>query len=104
MNPLLVQFVTAVLRFVLNSVGVWFVAKGILLPNQVEEMTAGLIVSLIALGWSLYSKYRGKLVENTRAAMPAGATLLDAKEMIASGTTARAMTGADERPRLKETT
>ena len=104
MNPLLSQFLSAILRHVLTFAGAWFVSQGILKPEQADEMIAGLIVFLLTLAWSLYSKYRGKLVENTRAAMPAGATLVDAKEMIASGTTARAMTGADERPRLKETT
>ena len=103
MNPLLQQFLGAILRHVLTFVGAWFVSVGILKPEQVDEMIAGLIVFLLTLAWSLYSKYRAKQVENTRAAMPAGATLEDAHDLIASGTTARAMTGADERPRLKET-
>jgi hypothetical protein len=103
MNPLLQQFLGAILRHGLTFVGAWFVSVGILQPEQVDEMIAGLIVFLLTLAWSLYSKYRGKLMENTRAAMPAGATLTDAKDLIASGTTARAMTGGNESPRLKET-
>ena len=102
MNPLLTQFLTAILRHLLMPVYVYLVAKGILTQTQAEEMTVGFIVFLIGLGWSLYSKYRSKRMENTRAAMLPGATLKEAKELIAAGTTASAITGADETPRLKE--
>lgn len=102
MNPLLQQFIGAILRHVLTFIGAWFVTQGILKPAQVDEMIAGAIVFILALLWSLYSKYRAKQIENTRAAMPAGATMVDAKELIAAGTTARATTGADESPRLRE--
>lgn len=103
MNPLLMQFLTAVLRHLLMPVYIYLVAQGIITADQAEAMSGAFIVFVIGVGWSLYSKYRGKQMENTRAAMPPGATLTDAKELIASGTAARATTGRDESPRLKET-
>ncbi len=102
MNPLVSSLLTAVLRHILNSVGVWCVAQGIVKPDQAEQMVVGIVASTVALVWSFYSKYSNKVMENTRAAMPQGTTLQEAVEMIAEGRSARAMTGANETPRLKE--
>jgi hypothetical protein len=103
MNPLLSQFLGALLRHVLNFAGGWLVARGILQPDQVDDMIAGAVVFVLAVVWSWVEKYRAQLMENTRAAMPAGTTRREAQDLIASGTKASASTSADVPPLLKET-
>jgi len=100
MNPLLSQFLSAVLRWVLTGAGAWFVQQGILDGQQVTEMIGGLTLAILALVWSLWSKYRSKLELFTVAAMPKGTTLNEVKESIAAGVSASAGTGAGDVPRL----
>lgn len=103
MNPLVQQFMSAVLRWVLTIAGGWFVQKGILQQGQVDEMIAGAILAILALAWSFYSKYTTKREANTQAAMKAGATLEDARANIARGIAAPAGTGAGDVPVLINT-
>lgn len=100
MNPLLKEFLSAALRWVLTGAGGWFVQQGILNPDQVDKMIAGAILAILALGWSLYSKYTSKVESNTLAAMPKGTTLVEAQKSIARGISAPAGTGAGDVPVL----
>lgn len=100
MNPLLSQFLSAVLRWVLTGAGAWFVQKGILNAGEVDDLIAGAIIAILALAWSLYSKYKSKVELFTIAAMPKGTSLEEAKQSIASGVQASAGTGAGDTPVL----
>jgi ABC-type transport system involved in cytochrome bd biosynthesis fused ATPase/permease subunit len=60
-NPLFSMFLTALLRHGLQFVSGYFVAKGILQPDQADELVVGICVSVVAIAWALWVKYRERL-------------------------------------------
>ncbi len=101
MNPLIQQFLGAVIRWLLTFIGTWMVEHGILTADEMPSMVMGFSLLLVTLGWSLYQKWKSKREAFTLGALKQGATLQDAKESIKQGCAASAMTGVDEAPTLK---
>lgn len=103
MNPLLNSFIAAILRHLLGFVGAWFVQRGILNPAQADEMILGLIVSLVALLWSLWNKYKSKLEFFTAAGSHSKVSLDEVRASIRYGTHAAATTPSDQKPTVTST-
>lgn len=101
MNPLLSQFLTALLRDALKGAGAFLVARGVLTSGQADEMIGGLIVFLISTLWTLYVKWKGSREHNTGMAMAQGSTHAEVKDAIKSGVSASAFTPADVSPTLE---
>lgn len=101
MNPLVSQFLTAVFRWALQGVFVFFVAKGILTQDQGEAMLIGLVGSLATLAWVLWVKYRDRLKLLTGLASPAGTTQAQVEQKIADGQAPPATLAKDDKPRLE---
>lgn len=85
MNPLLAEFVGAVLRWLLTAVAAAMVTKGIITNEQAVRFVdalAGWMVPQVALaaalGWSLWHKYRG---HEQRARLEQGASSLGAVDI-----------------------
>jgi len=52
--------IAAVVRHLLGIAGGWLLAKGLSLDAGTIETISGAVGSLIAVGWSLYSKQKPK--------------------------------------------
>jgi divalent metal cation (Fe/Co/Zn/Cd) transporter len=52
--------IAAVVRHLLGIAGGWLLAKGVSLDAGTIETISGAVGSLIAVGWSLYSKQKPK--------------------------------------------
>jgi hypothetical protein len=85
MNPLLFSALGAILRWVLAFGAGFFVERGIWSSEDAATYVAASAVALLALGWSLWSKYRGRVKLLTALAMPMGTTEATVKEHIAAG-------------------
>jgi hypothetical protein len=99
MNPLVAEFLGAVLRWTLQGVFVFLAAQGIITPEQGEKMIVGLIGSLITLAWVLWVKYGQRLKILTSLAAPKGTTEKAVESMIKQGETPPATLRKTESPR-----
>src|SRR5687767_5499623 len=85
MNPLLAAALGSILRWLLAFGAGFFVERGIWSSDDAATYVAAAAVALLALAWSLWNKYRGRVKFLTALAMPAGATEAEVKEHIATG-------------------
>jgi hypothetical protein len=97
MNPLLAQFLGAIIRWALTFAGAWFVSKGIITPEQSNEMIGGAIVALLSLAWVLWLKYADRLKLVTALSAPAGATEREIEKRVAAGDSPSVTLDKDQR-------
>lgn len=70
MNPLLVDALGSILRWLLALVAGHLVQRGIWTQADAATYVAAASVALLSLGWSLWSKYRSRLKLLTALASP----------------------------------
>lgn len=85
MNPILASALGAILRWLLAFGAGVLVEHGIWTQEDAATYVAGAAVALLALGWSLWNKYRGRVKLLTALAMPKGTTEATVVKHIASG-------------------
>lgn len=85
MNELLKQFLGALLRHALTGAAGYFVAKGILTPDQSSAMLAALVAAVLGVGWSLWQKYVGRLRLVSALDLPAGTSEARVKNFAGVG-------------------
>lgn len=105
MNPLLVDAVGAIIRWLLTFVSAALVSKGIWTQDQADRYvaaaTAAAAVALITLFWSLWNKYKSRLKLTTALSAPYPQTEAQIENQIANGVTASASTPKSEVPEIK---
>lgn len=84
MPELLKAAIGSVVRFALSSVAGWMISKGVLTPEQVDYLIAGIATGVIALVWSLWAKYRGRLKLAVALESPANSSLEYVHDVIAN--------------------
>lgn len=95
MNPLLSQFLGAILRWALTFAGAWFVQKGIITPDQSELFIGGAITALLSLAWVLWLKYKDRLKLVTALDSRAGTTEREVERIVKAGHAPSALTDKD---------
>lgn len=85
MNPLLVDAIGAILRWALGGLAVWFVDHHIWTQSEASSYVAAAAMSLIALGWALWAKYKSRLKLVTALSMPQGSTEHQVEQKISGG-------------------
>jgi hypothetical protein len=85
MNPLLAQFLGAILRWALTFAGAWFVKTGIITPDQSELFIGGAITALLSLAWVLWLKYADRLKLVTALDAERGTTEREVERRVAAG-------------------
>lgn len=98
MNPMLREFLGAVLRWSLQGIFTSMVTKGILTPEQGEYMLIGLVGSLCTLFWILWVKYSQRLKILTALAAPKGTTERTLEQKIRIGDVPSVKTPKTESP------
>lgn len=88
MPVLLAEFIGAVLRALLAGAAGFFVQRGILTQSQSDMMTLAFIAWALALGWSLWAKYKGRIKFVTALESTTEAEVTD---KISRGDTPKAM-------------
>lgn len=61
MNPLLQSALGSILRWALTFLAGWFVQQGIWTQDAANEYIAGAVLAILALGWSLWQKYKSRI-------------------------------------------
>jgi membrane protein DedA with SNARE-associated domain len=89
MNPLLAQALGAIIRHFLTILAGYFVAKGIWSPEQADQYVTSAAVAivsgLVAIGWSLWNKHKGRLRLEAAMRLPAGASEQQVKDAADRG-------------------
>ena len=115
MNPLVIDLLGSLLRWALNGLGMWLVARRVWTEGQASAfanagaaalvpIVLGCALSLGSLLWSQIKSYTKRLKLVTALALPAGMTELDVEHAIKSPTiqTPSTATQKDEVPRAIE--
>ncbi|HMV47028.1 MAG TPA: hypothetical protein PLD20_05810 [Blastocatellia bacterium] len=83
MIPELFKSVTgSVVRFLLNGLFVWLVAKGVITADQSNGILVWLIGAVAVLAWSLIQKLRAHVKLDTALGLPAGSTIEEVNKRI----------------------
>ncbi len=83
MIPELFKSVTgSVVRFLLNGLFVWLVAKGVITQDQSSGVLVWLTGAIAVLVWSLIQKLRANVKLSTALGLPAGATIEEVNKRI----------------------
>lgn len=77
MNPLLQAALAAIVRWVLAIGAGWIVSHGIWSASDAEDYVAAAALALVALGWSLYQKWRQSHAIQVALSLPVGSTEAD---------------------------
>lgn len=106
MAALVLELLGALVRAALTTMAGWLMAKGLVTSEQVgrmvEPFTAGIVLMIATVAWSLYAKYKGRVQLNTALASPPS-TLQEVQAAIKDGTQAPAAARPDEVPVLTRT-
>ena len=77
MSPLLLEFIGAVVRWLLTAAGAALVARNVITADQAERFAAGFAPALVLLAaplvWSLAHKWYARVTLNAARDLPAGA-------------------------------
>lgn len=77
MSPLLLEFLGAIVRWVLTAAGAALVAHDVITVDQAERFAAGFAPALVLLAaplvWSLAHKWYARVTLNAARELPAGA-------------------------------
>ncbi len=84
MNPLYVDLLGSLIRWLLASAVGWFVAHGIWTQDQAATAVAVLATAIVSLGWTLWKTYGKRLKIVTALALPSGCTERDVEAQIAN--------------------
>lgn len=88
MNPLVSSFIGALVRWLLAGIAGYLVQHCVITGEQSQMYVAAAVVGAPALLWSLWEKYRGKLLLHT-AIMSPPSTVTELKEMANESSTSR---------------
>jgi hypothetical protein len=61
MNPMLQKALMAVLEWALTGLAMWFVQHGIWSKPDAEQYVTAAALSLLTLGWMLWTRYKDRL-------------------------------------------
>ena len=86
MNPLVAQALGAIVRWALTFLSAWFVQHGIWTSENATEYSAGAALAIVALGWSLWQKYKNRLKFLTALESPPGTTEAHVEAKVSTGT------------------
>lgn len=75
----------SIIRWLLTLLAMRLVDIGIWTGDQAKLYVTGLTLALLTLGWSLWQKYRTRILILVGLMMPTGATENDVKAIIKSG-------------------
>lgn len=100
MNPLLQEALGAIIRWALALGAGYLVRAGVWTDAQASTYVAALTLAALALGWSLWQKYRTRLKLVSALASPAVLSEKQVERNIAMGTAAAVSTPKNERPEL----
>lgn len=82
MNPTLAAAIGAILRHVLTILAGYLVSKGIWTDAEASTYVTAAVAALVAFGWSLWTKYKGRLRLLKALELPAGATEAQVKREV----------------------
>lgn len=85
MNPLLQAALGSILRHILTIVAGYFVGKGIWTPEDANTYIVSAVAAVLALGWSLWAKYKDAIFRRVAMKLPAGVDEYDVKKAIEQG-------------------
>lgn len=85
MNPMAVEAIGAIVRWLLTFGGAYLVKLGIWNQDDAAKYIAGATLALISLGWSLYQKYGSRLKLLTAMATPGTTTEHLVEMTVAAG-------------------
>lgn len=102
LNPLAAAAIGSVLRFGLAAVFGYFVRKGIWTDAEASTYITAAVSGLLALGWGLYNKYKGRVKLLTALATPHPTTEAHVEQMVANGQAPPASLPKDRTPYLQE--
>lgn len=85
MNPLASAAIGSVLRWLLAMGAGLLVEHGIWTQGESAQYVTAATLALLSLGWSLWTKYRGRLMFLTALQSPPGATEADVHAAVADG-------------------
>lgn len=83
MHPLVAQLLGALVRWALAFLAGYLVKAGIWTQPDAEQWAAAAAVALVALGWSLWQKYRHHLKFGIALDLPAGSSHADVDAALA---------------------
>ena len=81
MQELIVRMVGSLLRLALAGASGWLIDRGVLTTDEWTQFVVGLAGVVVAIGWSLWTKYKDHQALVTAAAM-APSTLAEVKEQV----------------------
>jgi len=61
MNPLIHEFLLAIIRKFITIAATWLVTEGFIGENDVEKYVAGFALMAVSLIWSLWSRYKDRI-------------------------------------------
>lgn len=82
MSPLLAQALGSLIRHALTYLAGLLVARGLWTQDEAASYVGAAVAALLALGWSLWSKYKGRLRFLTALQLPQGSTEADVKDAV----------------------
>jgi hypothetical protein len=84
MSPMLVDALGSILRFLLAGVFGYLVEKGVWTGEQSATFLSAAVVGILALGWSLWNKYKSRIkLVTALASQPS--TEAQIEKMVSSG-------------------
>lgn len=82
MNPLLQQALGSIVRWLLTFAAGYLVQLGIWTEEDAMKYVGAAALALVALGWSLYQKYKSRLTLVTALATPGRASEAEVEQKI----------------------
>jgi hypothetical protein len=86
MNPLLLEALGSIMRWLLAGAAGWLVQHGIWTQAQSQTYVMAAALAVLSLGWSLWQKYKSRIHFLTALELPAGSDEGAVKAKIANGT------------------
>jgi membrane protein DedA with SNARE-associated domain len=85
MSPLAAAALGAILRHFLTMIAGYLVAHGIWHQDEATAYVAGAVAAILALGWSIWQKHKGRLRLLIALDMPSGTSEERVKEIAGKG-------------------
>lgn len=98
MNPIVQAALGSILRWVLAIWAGYLVKAGIWTGSEADTYIATAVLALLALGWSVWNKYKSRVTLLTALMLPQGSTENDAKARVALGATPSILTPPNTAP------
>jgi hypothetical protein len=81
MNPLIRDILESLLRKGSTAIATYLVTMGLLTEGQATEVVAGLVLLGVSIAWSIYQRYKDRLVLLTAIEAPPGTSEKQVKEL-----------------------